>query len=250
MLLAGCFSLIFGLACAAVTFLVSGLYFAANGGPDVAAKTGTIKARNQGDSVAVAGAIGFLAVLAILWLVGKNQPDSQPRKIQNTTETSLVGGASTPTEPNRASQPGASPAGDATEPDAKAQAAAQFEKDFYEKYPDLKPGECAAACGLAACVEAVATKLGAQGFTAPTREAVMEAIAKDAWEQIARRQGATRLGWRYETGSGVGQDYAQAAYWYRIAAELNDPIAQNNLRKTVSNGMGCAARFSGGLQMV
>ena len=69
---------------------------------------------------------------------------------------------------------------EATEAKTQAQAAAQFEKDFYEKYPDLKP--------YGAVVDAVATKLGAQGFTAPTREAVMEAFAKGAREEIKHQQ--------------------------------------------------------------
>lgn len=110
----------------------------------------------------------------------ESQQERELRKIQNTAGKPVVERASTPTEPNPASQPGVSPAGDAAEPDAKAQAAAEFERDFFQIYPDLKP--------YRAVVDAVATKLGEQGFTAPTREAVMEAFAKGARKEIKRQQ--------------------------------------------------------------
>ena len=59
----------------------------------------------------------------------------------------------------------------------------QFEKDFYEKYPDLKP--------YGSVVEAVALKLQASGYRAESREAVMEMFAKTAREELARRRGSS-----------------------------------------------------------
>ena len=73
-----------------------------------------------------------------------------------------------------------SPAGYITEPDAEAQSAAQFRKEFFEKYPDLKPYE--------QITDAVASRLQASGFKANSREAVMEAFAKGTREEIARQQ--------------------------------------------------------------
>jgi TPR repeat protein len=42
----------------------------------------------------------------------------------------------------------------------------------------------------------------------------------------------------YATGSGVGQDYAQAAKWYEKAAEQGYAIAQYNLAAMYEHGMG------------
>lgn len=46
------------------------------------------------------------------------------------------------------------------------------------------------------------------------------------------------LGWRYETGDGVGQDWVQAVYWYRKAADQGHDYAQNNLGVCYDNGNG------------
>jgi len=42
----------------------------------------------------------------------------------------------------------------------------------------------------------------------------------------------------YENGSGVKQDYAEAAKWYRKAAERGDARAQYNLGFMYLNGTG------------
>ena len=39
------------------------------------------------------------------------------------------------------------------------------------------------------------------------------------------------LGQMYDLGRGVGKDYAQAALWYRRAAEQGSPVAQHNLAR-------------------
>ena len=222
-------ALFIGLLFAAVTFVVAGLYFAAKGGAEVAALPSTTKVPKQGGGLVWAGIIGFIVVL---WLIGKSQQDNQPPRTQNTTEL------------NPASQPAASPAGNATEPDAKAQAAVQFEKDFYEKYPDLKP--------YSSVCDAVAAKLyqsGSNDFLKLTRDERMQAFAEGAREEIARRQqvenaqSAVTIGWRYQNGSGVEQDYAKAAYWYRIAAGQGDPVAQNNLGVLYETGRGVPKNF-------
>lgn len=46
------------------------------------------------------------------------------------------------------------------------------------------------------------------------------------------------LGLDYEYGSGVDQDYAEAAKWYRLAADRRNPIAQNNLGRLYQYGLG------------
>ena len=142
-------------------------------------------------------------------------------------------------ERNRASQPAASPVRETKKLDTEAQAAAEFEREFFQKYPDLKP--------YRAITDKVADRVLASGWTG-TRDEVMKRFADGAREEIARQQGATpthadqtnavTLGWRYENGSGVQQDYAKAAYWYRIAAERGDPVAQNNLGLLLHYGHG------------
>jgi hypothetical protein len=53
------------------------------------------------------------------------------------------------------------------------------------------------------------------------------------WYRLAAEQGHTRaqnyLGWMYENGVGVLQDYAEAVKWWRMAAEQGSASAQNNL---------------------
>jgi uncharacterized protein len=47
-----------------------------------------------------------------------------------------------------------------------------------------------------------------------------------------------QTGLAYETGKGTSQDYAEAARWYRKAADHGDPGAQNNLGGLYSRGLG------------
>lgn len=39
----------------------------------------------------------------------------------------------------------------------------------------------------------------------------------------------TKLGWIYQNGQGITQNYQEAIRWYQLAAQQGDPIAQNNL---------------------
>ena len=48
------------------------------------------------------------------------------------------------------------------------------------------------------------------------------------------------LGLKFASGAGVPQDYAQAADWYRKAAEQNHGLAQFNLGTMYANGQGVA----------
>jgi len=54
---------------------------------------------------------------------------------------------------------------------------------------------------------------------------------------------ATRLGFRYEFGRGVPQDYVLAATWYRHAAERGDPDAQHLLGLMYDRGHGVPVDF-------
>ena len=50
----------------------------------------------------------------------------------------------------------------------------------------------------------------------------------------------THLGILYEFGQGIPQNYAQAARWYRLAAEQGDAFAQHRLGIMYENGLGMA----------
>ncbi|HCF2456956.1 TPA: SEL1-like repeat protein [Pseudomonas aeruginosa] len=49
-----------------------------------------------------------------------------------------------------------------------------------------------------------------------------------------------QLGLKYESGTGVAQDYAQAAHWYRKAAMQGHALSQNALGWIYMNGLGVA----------
>jgi len=53
----------------------------------------------------------------------------------------------------------------------------------------------------------------------------------------------TRLGFMYETGHGVPQDYHLAAMWYHRAAEQGDPRAQYHLGILFNKGFGVRTNF-------
>jgi TPR repeat protein len=55
-------------------------------------------------------------------------------------------------------------------------------------------------------------------------------------DQIAAAQ--THLGYMYDIGRGVPQDYVEAAKWYRMAAEQGDASAQSNLGIMYRRGLG------------
>ncbi|MGY6217134.1 RDD family protein [Methylolobus aquaticus] len=56
-----------------------------------------------------------------------------------------------------------------------------------------------------------------------------------------------RLGQIYETGDGVSQDYAEAAYWYLRAAEQGNILAQNAIGWIYLNGLGVKQDTSVGI---
>ena len=50
--------------------------------------------------------------------------------------------------------------------------------------------------------------------------------------------GEARLGYLYQAGLGVQQDFAAAAQWYRLAADQGNIAAQNNLGSLYEKGQG------------
>jgi len=56
------------------------------------------------------------------------------------------------------------------------------------------------------------------------------------------------LGWMYNNGEGVEQDFKEAAKWYRKAAEQGDAEAQSNLGLKYDNGEGVEQDFKEALK--
>ena len=68
-----------------------------------------------------------------------------------------------------------------------------------------------------------------------------EDTLKKAEQGDADAQGS--LGWMYENGQGVAQDYKQAVYWYTKAAEQGDALGQYFLGVMYENGEGVAQDY-------
>jgi hypothetical protein len=68
-------------------------------------------------------------------------------------------------------------------------------------------------------------------------QAIADAIGGDAVAQY-------NLGYDFYLGKGVRQDYAQAAQWWRMAAEQGNPSAQNNLGLLYSEGQGVQQSYT------
>ena len=49
-------------------------------------------------------------------------------------------------------------------------------------------------------------------------------------------QGSALIGWLYANGQGVARDYAEAARWYRLAADQGIAEAQFNLARLTGAG--------------
>jgi TPR repeat protein len=73
-------------------------------------------------------------------------------------------------------------------------------------------------------------------FTTSSLSADIKALRKQAEAGDAEAQ--FNIGSMYENGSGVKQDYAEAAKWYRKAAERGEARAQYNLGIMNQNGWG------------
>ena len=56
------------------------------------------------------------------------------------------------------------------------------------------------------------------------------------------------LGWLYENGKGVGRNYSEAVKWYRKAADQGEPVAQGNLATMYYNGHGVTRNYSEALK--
>jgi hypothetical protein len=150
-------ALISGWLLATGTYFVMALFYAMKGQPKGALKPDESKAGKGPPNLFW---VGSLVVIVVLWA---NAVSKQGRNDRNPP-----------------SQPEASATGDATEPDAKAQAAADFERTFFERYSDLKPYK--------SLVDTVAVKIYESGNMPESRAARMEAFAKAAREELARQR--------------------------------------------------------------
>ena len=87
-----------------------------------------------------------------------------------------------------------------------------------------------------ACKQPPSVQTPAQTETTPTAPADVAALSvkANAGDPAAQHS----LGYAYDKGQGVPQDYAQAAAWYRKASDQGDADAQNNLGNAYGLGQG------------
>jgi len=81
----------------------------------------------------------------------------------------------------------------------------------------------------------------------PSNQSVTSAQTLAETQQRANQGDAlaqTALGFIYQSGEGVPEDFMQAAVWYRIAADQGYAPAQANLGVMYSNGTGVPQDFS------
>jgi TPR repeat protein len=78
--------------------------------------------------------------------------------------------------------------------------------------------------------------LALAGATLASRADSIEELRRKADDGIAQAQ--CDLGYTYEKGLGVPQDYALAFQWYRRAADQNLPMGLNNVGSIYSKGLG------------
>jgi uncharacterized protein len=72
------------------------------------------------------------------------------------------------------------------------------------------------------------------------------ATALAEWGVLARKgdsEAQSYLGYLYENGLGVDQDYQESANWYRRAADQGDAFAQGNLGYLYENGLGVPQNY-------
>ena len=67
---------------------------------------------------------------------------------------------------------------------------------------------------------------------------MVKAVCRAGQCPCSVQSGLCNLGWCYENGRGVSQNYSEAAKWYSKSAEQGNAGAQNNLGKCYYNGIG------------
>jgi TPR repeat protein len=99
---------------------------------------------------------------------------------------------------------------------------------------------------LVPCV-ALAMLVGSAGASAQSNDTKLPQSIAALKVKAGRGDAAAQfhLGFLYDTGSsGISQDHAQAAFWYRKAAEQGFAIAQNQLGLLYDSGKGVAQDYA------
>ena len=81
-----------------------------------------------------------------------------------------------------------------------------------------------------------ANRLGESDYSSWDYPRAIKRVGPAAERGDARAQ--TYLGFMYQYGRGVAQNYALAAYWYRRGAEQGNPMAQHLLGLLFDKGLG------------
>ena len=76
-----------------------------------------------------------------------------------------------------------------------------------------------------------------------SRSHAVSAVSLSRAAALGNARAQTQLGYMYETGIGVPQDYHLAALWYHRAAEQGEPRAQHLLGLLLNKGFGVPVNF-------
>lgn len=106
-----------------------------------------------------------------------------------------------------------------------------FSQDNRTTGPDIPALQTEAEQGDAAAQK----KLGDYYFSKCDKENGLKWVRKSA--EAGNAEAQSSLGYRYEKGSGVTEDAAEARKWYRMAAEQGHGTAQYNLCKSFANSL-------------
>ena len=112
-----------------------------------------------------------------------------------------------------------------------------------DEYYDAKQHEKAVDCYRKAAEQGYATAQCNLGYMYETGHGVPQDYSEAVrWYRKAAEQGYANaqfnLGCMYDNGQGVPQDYGEAVRWYRKAAEQGNATAQYNLALMYKNGQG------------
>ncbi|MEE8272391.1 MAG: caspase family protein, partial [Alphaproteobacteria bacterium] len=121
----------------------------------------------------------------------------------------------------------------------------RYPEGEFAELAEIQMGALADRDGAVATVRASTVGDTQTAAIAPVAPPTAERTSAGARGLIERaeqddREAQVDLAFRFETGDGVGQDDAEAARWYRVAAQRGSPVAQDSLGDMYALGRGVA----------
>src|SRR6516165_7780823 len=127
--------------------------------------------------------------------------------------------------------------------------------------PIILAGAVVLALGVAVFLRSGSFSTGAPAPSLASQISAAEALGKgdEAWRRKDYAEAAhwyrraadqgnseaqNNVGWLYENGRGVAQDYGEAMRWYRAAADSGGAVGQVNVGRLYANGRGVPQDYS------